>query len=242
MKLAFVNFLKAVPLEKELAAIAGLKKHGYEVKRGLPSQSEPCDLLLTWNRKADANQAIRYADRVLVIENPSWGDWFPGQWVHMARDLHNTNGKWDYHGPERFDNLGATLHDWRNSHGPALILAQRGIGSAPVAMPSGWAESAAARYPGSRIRKHPGRSKHLMTPLMVDLIGVSKVITWASAGAIMALIAGIPVISEYPDWLGRQDNTDAGRLEMLRRIAWCQWTYDEVRNGFAFEMLLGDNK
>jgi hypothetical protein len=49
---------------------------------------------------------------------------------------------------------------------------------------------------------------------------------------------GIPVISEMPNWIAEQDNTDAGRLEMFRRLAWAQWKISEISNGQAIACLL----
>ena len=49
---------------------------------------------------------------------------------------------------------------------------------------------------------------------------------------------GIPALSEMPHWIGEQDNTEAGRLAMFRRLAWAQWTHEEIADGEAFARLL----
>ncbi len=54
-----------------------------------------------------------------------------------------------------------------------------------------------------------------------------------------ALLWGIPVESHYPRWIGKQDNTDAGRLAMFERLAWAQWTHEEIAEGLPFRRLLG---
>lgn len=59
-----------------------------------------------------------------------------------------------------------------------------------------------------------------------------------SGAALQALLWGIPVASEMPDWIGAQDNTDAGRLAMFRRLAWAQWTLEEISDGLPFRSLL----
>jgi hypothetical protein len=41
-----------------------------------------------------------------------------------------------------------------------------------------------------------------------------------------------------PQWIGEQDNTDAGRLAMFQRLAWAQWRLSEIESGFAFRWLL----
>ena len=75
-------------------------------------------------------------------------------------------------------------------------------------------------------------------PLADDLKQCGKVVTWGSGAAIQALMMGIPVISEMPDWIGKQDNTEAGRLDMLRRLAWAQWRLPEIASGEPFVRLL----
>jgi hypothetical protein len=102
-------------------------------------------------------------------------------------------------------------------------------------MPMGWAIKAHKRY-GGRVRAHPGRSELL--PLESDLAHCGKVVTWGSGAAIKALMMGIPVISEMPNWIGMQDNSLAGRLEMFRKLAYAQWTLDEIRTGEPFGRLL----
>jgi len=49
---------------------------------------------------------------------------------------------------------------------------------------------------------------------------------------------GIPVMSYMPDWIGEQDNTDAGRVAMFQRLAWGQWTHNEIAQGIPFEHLI----
>jgi hypothetical protein len=43
-----------------------------------------------------------------------------------------------------------------------------------------------------------------------------------------------------PGWIAEQDNTDAGRLAMLRTLAWAQWRLSEIESGEAFERLIND--
>ena len=102
-------------------------------------------------------------------------------------------------------------------------------------MPRDWLIGAQARFPG-RVRHHPGRG--VAKPLREDLEHCWRVVTWGSGAAVQALMWGIPVVSEMPDWIGAQNNTDAGRLQMFRRMAWAQWTLEEVAAGVPFERLL----
>jgi len=218
----------------------GLRKHGYSIQSGLPQNYGKNDLFVTWNRlpaaNATANEFESRGMRVLVAENSSWGNEFNGdRWFHIARNLHNTAGMFDYFDDTRWDDLQVNLEDFR-SVGEGIILPQRGIGPINVRMPPGWAEKMKKQH-GYRIRKHPGRNKSA-TPLEKDLDGVSHALTWGSGAAIKALMIGVKIYHFMPDWIGKQDNTTHGRLDMFRRLACAQWTHKEIENGFAFERLL----
>lgn len=216
-----------------------MRRHGYKVVHGHTAEPGDKDIFVTWNRIAighSIGKAFQKAERpVLVVENATWGNTFAGEhWYHIARDFHNTSGCFDVGDNDRWDSLDVSLPDFR-AHGETVILPQRGIGSKPVAMPDGWARKALKQY-GGRIRPHPGMRDH--NPLDVDLSNAGRVITWGSGAAVKALMIGIPVISEMPNWIAEQDNTIAGRLDMFRRLAWAQWRHEEIAKGIAFEYLI----
>lgn len=219
--------------ERGAAFRKGLERLGYEVELGIPSS--PDDLFVTWNRIGQADRAANIFESagrpVLVCENATWGnDFAGGQWLTMARNRHNTAGMFPVGGHDRWDSLRVDLQPWRTS-GETVILAQRGIGSPPTVMPHGW-----AYHQKGRLRPHPGRG--LSKPLADDLAKAGKVVTWGSGAAVLALMWGIPIESHMPNWIAEQDNTDAGRLAMFRRLAWAQWRLEEVSSGKAFEWLL----
>jgi hypothetical protein len=172
---------------------------------------------------------------VLVTENAAWGNDFAGdKWYTLARKRHNTAGMFPIGGSSRWDGLGIELPAWR-TEGETVILAQRGIGSAPTAMPLRWAEKI-HRQAGGRIRSHPGTKPAVSVE--DDLAQCGRVITWGSGAAIKALLMGMPVTSYMPKWIGEQDNTDAGRLAMFRRLAWAQFRLSEFESGEAFARML----
>ena len=213
----------------------GLARHGFEVVHGLTCSPAPADILVTWNRIGQgdtAARAFKAAGRpVLVAENATWGnDFAGGRWLTIARDFHNTAGMFPAGGPERWDALGVELQPWR-TEGETVVLAQRGIGPQETAMPRGW-----QHLQKGRLRPHPGRGAS--RPLDDDLANAGKVITWGSGAAVRALMWGIPVESHMPGWIGQQDNTDAGRLAMFRRLAWGQWTHEEIESGEPFGRLI----
>lgn len=218
----------------------GLERLGYEVKPGSTTAPADGDVLVTWNRIGSGQAAaLAFEARglpVLVAENAAWGnDFAGGRWYSLARRYHNTTGCFPLGGPERWDALGVEMAPWRTGGDEVVILAQRSIGSPPVAMPRDWPERM-QRAIGGRIRRHPGTKA--CTPLEADLARAREVVTWGSGAAIKALLWGIPVRSAMPNWIGEQDNTDAGRLAMLRRLAWAQWTLAEIASGEPFERLL----
>jgi hypothetical protein len=217
----------------------GLEKLGYSVVQGVTARPGDRDILVTWNRINDGNTAARAFEArglpVLVTENATWGNDFAGnRWYTLARGFHNLDGRFPVGGPERWDSLGVEPAAWR-TRGELVILPQRGIGPPGVAMPSTWPESALKRH-GGRLRPHPGKRES--KPLADDLARCERVVTWGSGAAVQALLMGIRVTSEMPEWIAEQDNTDAGRLATFRRMAWAQWRLAEIASGEPFERLL----
>ena len=235
---AWLNLRHGVP-ERHRAFLRGLERCGYSVVDALTTRPGHRDILVTWNRIGDGQTAAAAFESrglpVIVAENASWGNEFAGWgWYTLGLGRHNTAGAFPEGGPERWDSLGVRLPAFRTS-GETVILAQRGIGTPPTRSPTGWEHGALARY-GGRVRSHPGLRDAV--PLERDLADAGRVVTWGSGAAIKALLMGVPVVSEMPGWIGEQDNTDAGRLAMFRRLAWAQWTLDEIASGEPFARLL----
>lgn len=219
---ALLNLRYTVP-ERRAAFEKGLKRIG-----------DPL-VFVTWNRIGAADQTAKeYEVRglpVIVAENAAWGNEFAGhQWYSLARGMHNTAGRFPLGAVDRFDRLGVDLKPWREG-GERVVLPQRGIGPRGVAMPRDWP----AQQMG-RVRSHPGTKQCIR--LEQDLEHAGEVVTWGSGAAIKALMWGIRVESHMPNWIGEQDNTDAGRLAMFRRLAWAQWTLEEIESGEPFERLI----
>lgn len=239
MKTAWLN-LRHQQSERAAIFSRGLQRLGYRVEFGVTFEPGPSDVLCTWNRINVGDRAARIFEErglpVLVTENASWGNGFLGRkWLTLTSGVHNTAGRFPVLGPERWNGLGVDLKPWRAA-GETVILAQRGIGPKGTAMPHGWPDEARRRH-GGRIRKHPG--KHKAIPLMEDLKRCGHAVTWGSGAALLALMDGIRVTSEMPDWIGQQDNTDAGRLAMFQRLAWAQVELHEIEDASAFARLIG---
>lgn len=236
MKRAWLNLRLTVP-ERARAFRAGLQRLGYHVEIGTTQEPGADDILVTWNRIHDGQTAAQAFEAralpVLVAENATWSNGFlGGAWYHIARNWHNTAGRFPVGGHVRWDALNVPLMPWR-TYGETVILPQRGIGAAPVAMPVNWPRSVAHL---GRTRPHPGQ--RTAVSLRDDLASAGRVLTWGSGAAVQALMWGIPVESQMPGWIGEQDNTDEGRLRMLRRLAWAQWRLSEIESGETFARLL----
>lgn len=234
---AWLNLRHSVP-ERRRAFTLGLERLGFTVYHGLTMNPRAGDVLVTWNRIREGGLCATMFEarglKVIVTENATWGNGFEGgHWYTLARTAHNMAGMFPVGGPERWDRLGVELAPWRTG-GETVILPSRGIGQVGQ-MPQDWARSALRRF-GGRVRYHPGQNDSV--PLAHDLARAGRVITWGSGAAVKALAMGIPTVSEMPHWIGAQDNTDAGRLEMFRRLAWAQWGAHEIETGEPIRRLL----
>lgn len=234
MKIAFLNLRHAVSERRE-AFTQGLRRVGFGVVHGLTRDPGDGDIFVSWNRIHAGDEAAREFERrgcaVLVTENATWGNDFAGdRWYTICRSYHNVDGTFPNGGNERWDSLGVELAPWREG-GETVVLPSRGIGPACHRMPRDWP----SRQVG-RVRPHPGTGP--AKRLSEDLAECGRVVTWGSGAAVQALMWGIRVESHMPNWIGEQDNTDAGRLSMLRRLAWAQWRLSELRTGEPFARLL----
>lgn len=232
---------------------SGLRRLGFSVS-GQPAQAPGRrDVLVLWNRPRHQESIARNYEKrggtVLVVENGYLGR----SYFAMARSQHNGAGRWREGGPERWDAMKIGLDDWRTDGSFVVVLPQRGIGAKGVAMPKEWTRSVAARLSRMtervvRIRPHPGSSK--IEPYE-DLRGAWAAVTWGSGAGIKALVAGIPVFHALPEWIGapaarKLDAVESletpflgDRLPMFRRLAWAQFSPDEIESGWTFEWLLG---
>lgn len=225
----------------------GLRRAGYKVH----GRAEVCgdgDLIVMWNRYGSNHQIATVSEQrgatVLVAENGYLGNLIGGQITYaMSRSFHNGAGWWPDGGPERWASYGIELQPWK-PEGETVILPQRGIGCPGVAMPLNW-PSNHERY--GRMRKHPGNAKGART-LEQDLAKAGSVITWGSGAAMFALVYGVPVFYCFPKWIGAEAATpfsefpkrktdDAARLRMFERMAWAQWSLDEIGSGEVIKRL-----
>lgn len=228
---------------------AGFEANGYRVIQDFHYVPKEHDVLLIWNRSKNREHiAKRYEEvgaTVYVTENGYIGDT-----KALAIGHHSGAGKWHQGEKDRWSSLGIELKPWRKDGTHVLVLPQRSIGEEGVAMPRGWETRIEAKLKEItkrpvRVRKHPGKANAGPT-IEEDLEGAWCAVTWASGAGIKALIAGVPVFHQLEHWIGAPAASTTleiespwmgDRLPMLQRLAWAQWTWDEIRSGEAVRYL-----
>lgn len=253
MPTATVLLQTTAPYKRE-AWCRGLAALGYEIAVKNPRPS-PDDLVLSWNRRAPWDQAVRTHERagarVLIAENGYLNRVGGSKHYALAQRQHNGAGSWRVGGPGRWASFGIELAPWREAGSQIVLLPQRGIGPPGIAMPTGWTQRVLTelRRRTSRpivVRRHPGPDK---TEPYEALRGAHAAVTWGSGAAIKALVVGVPVFHEFPSWIGApaarlglldlEEPFLGDRLPMLQRLAWAQWTLAEIESGEAFAWVLG---
>jgi hypothetical protein len=250
--------LKETPHYRRDAFCAGMWVNGYSVTTTTIGDIRPDDVLVCWNRYAQARvEAQRFeaaGARVIVAENGFVGSDEHGRKLYqLALDYHNGAGRWPVGTEDRWSPLGIKLKPWRAGGAKILILPQRIVGEDGVAMPKRpevWAPEVREQlrqYTGRpiEIRYHPGNVVPKPSP---DWANVHAVVTWGSTAGLKAICAGIPVCHLMPGWIGRTaasfglehiENPWMGdRLPMLHRMSWAQWTVEEIASGEPFARLL----
>jgi hypothetical protein len=139
------------------------------------------------------------------------------------------------------------------SHGPWLVVGQRRGNGDPRSMPPNWPELVTAR-----LRDHVQVNIHYRgkgeTPYEVlERLHPRGVVTWSSSFSAWALWCGVPVYYCGPAVMGwrvarRWHESlpppepyvvdDSAVYQEFERLAWAQWTADEVATGQPFARLL----
>jgi hypothetical protein len=228
----------------------GFRNCGFTVIEDHNHRPKADDVLLIWNRSKNREAiAKRYeavGAKIFVTENG-----YIGNTKALAIGHHSGAGEWHVGDEDRWTPLGIELKPWRLDGRDILVVPQRSIGEEGVAMPRGWEDRMVKRLGELtdrpvRVRKHPGKDR-TAKPIEDDFDNVWAVVTWASGGAIKAIIAGVPVFYQFDKWIGADAATSVfdiespwrgNRLPMLKRLAWAQWTWDEIRSGEAIRWQL----
>lgn len=243
------------PHYRRYCFLRGLERCGYRVDLKPTAKPNPDDVLVIWNRAPlndlHARRFEAVGARVIVVENGYIGrDRNGAEFFAIALGHHNGAGTWKEGSPDRWDSLGLSLAPWKRGGDEIIIMPQRGYGEKGIAMPQNWehitlrAISQRTRRP-VRIRPHPGKNRPDPGP---DLKNAYAAVVWASGAGVKALLAGIPVFYEMPKWIGAAAAMPLSadlelpfrgdRLPMFRRLAWTQFSAEEVLAGEPFAWLL----
>jgi hypothetical protein len=240
--------------ERTDAFVHGLERCGFEVTDS-PARPGKGDVIVLWNRlrryESHAKAFVAAGASVLIAENGWIGRDGAGRiLIALSRDHHNGAGTWPVGEADRWSGFGIELKPWRERGEHVLVLLQRGIGEEGVAMPRHWGDQIALRLKAVTrrqvvMRPHPGIHAPSDDP---DFRGAHCVVTWASGAAIKAIVAGVPAFHEFPEWIGGSaarfgiDHIEepflGDRLPMLQRLAWAQWSLEEIASGEPFRCLL----
>lgn len=261
MKRALCLLRADLPYRREVF-LTGLRRVGIPVIIDPPVKPNEDDVLIIWNRYGDNHRmATKYeanGGQVICVENGHLGkNWRGGSWLSMTLSHNAGAGRWPNNGPERWDGWNVPLEPFKEGGEEYLITEQRGIGEPGVASPEGWHSALMPiirmrrQEAQVRVRAHPGTGAK-PPPLREDLANIIAVITYHSAAATEALMYGVPVFYDSPNWIGRWSGKmveaflageeplrDASaRLEMFRNLAWAMWTVEEIQAGDPFKHLL----
>lgn len=258
MPTAYVH-LREEPHYRRVAFINGFARLGYVVVQGQPQPPKPIDsrdVCLIWNRTPRSRYSFEAADAAgaacLVAENGYAGVDRNGVKPYaIALDGHTGSGRWFVGDADRLDALELDFQPMRPLGDRALLVGQRGIGSIHMRSPHAFLDNTRPHLErkGWSVleRKHPG-IKTPERPLSMDLGQVNQVVVWSSNVATQALIQGLPAFYAAPTIvtagaakpLLRTTTvaTEDERRAAFTRMAWAQWTIDEIDSGEAIKTLL----
>jgi hypothetical protein len=229
----------------------GLHRHGWEVL--IRPEHEPCDLMVQWGIRQQ--RFIRMQNtrkgQICILERAYLGDVtqrvsvsFGGQLNGRAtwRVPENDPSRWEKCWPE-------LMKPWTpKEDGYVLVMGQVPMDMAcrnVSIMSFGKRAMDAFRRQGFpvRFRQHP----RVQTPersLQEDLAGARAVVTWNSTSGVDAVLAGVPTVAMDQGSMAWPVTGHELKLPPMpdrtswgHRLAWCQWTKEEVASGYCWEVV-----
>lgn len=236
----------------------GLSRRGWQVV--MSNNFEPCDLFVIWGvRRADLIERARsFGAEICVLERGYLADRFTWTSVSFGGGLNGRGVFRTPHGADisRFNSLGVQMPPWYSpDHGYALIMGQvpgdqsiRGVDIDAFYRTSAQSLRAAGHHE-IYFRDHPrGRGRDVGLPVkngdLHDAIdGAKIVVTFNSNSGVDAVLRGRPVVavdrgSMVWDIAGHAVADDVmilDRSAWASRLAWCQFTRQEMQTGFCAE-------
>lgn len=155
----------------------------------------------------------------------------------------------------RFRALGLPIEPWRSSGGHVVVIEQSEHFMRVAGAPTRWLDRVVADLRQHtdrpfRLRRWQSDKGKAAASLPADLKGAWALVTWSSAAAVTALLAGVPVFiaskqcAAAPMASGELAQIETPRLPEDREdwaagLAARQWTLDELRAGLAWRALNG---
>lgn len=247
--------------EHAVAMSEGLKRHGFDPvivpKGSMPPEGSPFIVCWGWR---EGNRLREAGHNVLVMERGYIGDRF--YWTSLG--WNGLNGRATWNAPadkgERFEqHHGHLLKPWKSGGDYALIIGQvRGDAALMNVVIDQWYVEAASAlrqrglkvmfrpHPESIRRKIDGRAlldSRIDGSLEDAFAGASCVVTYNSNTGVDAALAGVPVVAVDEGAMARSVASHGiglplvtpDRSEWCRRMAWRQWTPEEIASGLAWE-------
>lgn len=240
----------------------GLRAAGFRVVEGKGSPKKG-DILVSWTRFQHGKEQIceqfeARGGRVLIAEEGYIRNVAGRKYFSLSWDDHAGNGQWYVGDVSRWQSFGLEMAPYRAAGNHILVTEQRSIGSKVMASPKGFHSTTLSRlsaitsrkvivrwHPRSRVNPHHAKEQPSAEE---QLRNCHAVVTFSSAFAVKALLAGVPVFVEAPKFvldgavnrgLENIDNPILhDRLPALQRMAWAQWAVEEIKSGEAFRHLL----
>lgn len=242
----------------------GLAHHS--VRARLAPRPEPCDLLVLWGvrRKQDIETQRQRGGEICILERGYLGDRMKWTSVSFGGGL---NGKGEFRGtsddPARFRRHFG-MQPWRRQDGYALLIGQvpgdMSLAGTDVAR---WYRRTAGELTAAgfdvRFRPHPvaeNRGLRVRVPgvklatgtLQEALAGAAVCVCFNSNTAVDAVLAGVPAITADRGSMAWEVTTHSvaegvvmpDREAWAARLAWKQWTLDEMRSGECWARISGD--
>lgn len=255
------------PHYRRNAFLQGLRNTGYTPNTHQPPDGKhDGDLLVIWNRYGDghghAERFERAGGRVIVAENGYCGRDGQGRQYYALSAAWHQQPLIDFVDeggsvPSRFAALGLEVKPWREGGEHVLVCAQRGFGVRPYCQESRWPGHVANELRKHtkrpiRIRPHPEDRNvppkdRTQRRLEDDLVNCWAVVVWSSTAGVKALLAGVPVFRCGPNFIAEGaarhgiaeiENPFMGdRLPALERVAYGQWSVEEIEQGLPFKLM-----
>lgn len=187
----------------------------------------------------------------LLVDRCSFGD--PGTFVSLVRDGHGRRG--DHRIPEhvdatRWERHGVPVLPWRARGDEVILCGQTETYSPHYRRVADWYAAVAAAC--SHFRRHPAGRPHAATdgvavrlPESGSWDGCGRAVTLNSSVGVETVLQGIPTVTMDEAAMAwdvtshrADESATPDRTAWLHRLAWTQWSYDEIREGVPWPRLI----